>query len=341
MNTKINEKIAIVLPVYNTARYLPECLDSLLRQTFKRFTVFAVNDGSTDASGDILNSYAARDSRIVVINKVNGGVSSARNAALDALISDGSYSYVCFVDSDDVVSDFFLANFIETAIENDAEYCVCGYETYNKERCIQSRVVKQEKICIDAVSAIKHFCQIGEWAKSASNICMTTRFFRTSLIGSTRFNTELVATEDQDFVLRVLTKLRKGILMSDVLYYYRQRASSLSHSKTLSTVQSSFLLARNLLASERYTFPQEVRSGLELRVCDCWWQEARRVYLYGNKEERLAVKKFLLFIREHCNLNILPKKYKKRFFIFLFGDFTIYAYFKLLEKRKKRNFMYE
>ena len=78
-------KVAVVLPVYNTARYLRECLDSILAQSYKNFVVFAVDDGSTDTSGQILNEYTAKDQRIVTFHKKNGGVSSARNVALDAI----------------------------------------------------------------------------------------------------------------------------------------------------------------------------------------------------------------------------------------------------------------
>ena len=101
-----NFSVAVVIPVYNVAKYLPECLDSLLRQTHRNFTVFCVDDGSTDGSGEILDAYAAKDSRILVLHKSNGGVSSARNQALD-LIDRSDFDGVCFIDSDDYVTPHF------------------------------------------------------------------------------------------------------------------------------------------------------------------------------------------------------------------------------------------
>lgn len=338
MNNQI--KIAVVLPVYNTARYLPECLDSLLSQTFKNFQIYAINDGSTDDSSMILHKYALRDNRIIVIDKVNEGVSSARNTALDLIMQNDSYSYIGFVDSDDVVSDDYLSLLVDAAIEHEAEYCVCGYEAYNREKKCKYQSLAGKIISFNAIDAIKHFCQIDEWARYPSNICMTTRFFKTSLIGSIRFNTKLVATEDQDFILRVLTGLNRGVMVPEVLYFYRQRASSLSHSKVLSTVQSSYLLAKNLLLDHQNIFPKEVRSGLELRACDCWWQEARRAYTHGTTSERMIVREFYKFIRSQCNVNNLPTKYKKRFFIFSCGDFVSSFYFNLLDKKRRKN-MYE
>ena len=332
-------KVAVVLPVYNTSRYLPECLDSLANQTYKDFVVFAVNDGSTDQSGEILNQYAQKDKRFIVIHKANAGVSSARNVALDAISKNGKFDFIGFVDSDDIVVETFLETFVSVALEENADYCICGYSSFNIEKTLKSGVVQHGRISLDYISSIKHYCQIDEWGKLPSNLCMTTRFFKTSLIGTERFNQSLFATEDQDFILRVLRRLNKGVLIPDVLYLYRQRASSLSHSESANTVSSSFLLAKSLLNDNH--FPQEVRKGLELRICDCWWQEARRVYVNGHIQERKIVKNMLQYLRQHCNLKTLPSKYRKRFFIFACGDFVTSLYFKLLEKKKKRVSLFE
>ena len=112
-------KVAVVLPVYNTARYLRECLDSILAQSYKNFVVFAVDDGSTDTSGQILNEYTAKDQRIVTFHKKNGGVSSARNVALDAIENEGSFDYIAFVDSDDLVKEALQKPLFPSRIEQN------------------------------------------------------------------------------------------------------------------------------------------------------------------------------------------------------------------------------
>ena len=91
--------LSIVVPVYNVEQYLTKCLDSILAQTLTDFEVIAVDDGSPDSCGKILDEYAEKDNRIRVIHKKNGGVSSARNEALD--IARGEY--IGFVDSDDYI----------------------------------------------------------------------------------------------------------------------------------------------------------------------------------------------------------------------------------------------
>ena len=90
--------VAIIIPVYNVAEYLRECLDSMLAQTYENFTVFAVDDGSTDDSGSILDEYAKKDKRIVAIHQKNAGQGAARNNALDRIEALGTFDYVTFAD---------------------------------------------------------------------------------------------------------------------------------------------------------------------------------------------------------------------------------------------------
>lgn len=115
----INEKpaVSVIIPVYNTQQYVGRCLDSMLRQTFKQIEVICVNDGSTDDSLAILNSYAEKDSRIIVINKENGGVSQARNTGVEA----ASGKYITFVDSDDCILENTLAKAFHIAEENNLD----------------------------------------------------------------------------------------------------------------------------------------------------------------------------------------------------------------------------
>lgn len=89
--------VSVIVPVYNVEDYLEQCLESIISQTFGNIEIICVDDGSTDRSGEILEKFAEADSRIIVIHKKNGGLSSARNAALSRVKG----KYICFVDSDD------------------------------------------------------------------------------------------------------------------------------------------------------------------------------------------------------------------------------------------------
>ncbi len=100
--------VSVIIPVYNVQDYLARCVDSVLAQTHSDLEIILVDDGSTDASGEMCDRYAARDSRIKVIHKDNGGLSSARNAALDVMTGN----YVTFVDSDDFIHPDYVLTFM-------------------------------------------------------------------------------------------------------------------------------------------------------------------------------------------------------------------------------------
>lgn len=120
-------KISVIIPVYNTAAYLKECLDSVLTQSLKEIEIICVNDGSKDHSLEILNELAWKDKRIKIINKENEGVSKARNIAL----KEAKGEYVYFLDSDDLLEDEnVLKETFESAIKNNVDICGGGLKSF-------------------------------------------------------------------------------------------------------------------------------------------------------------------------------------------------------------------
>ena len=110
--------VSIIVPIYNVEKYLRQCLDSILRQTFRPLEIILVNDGSTDGSDTICQEYAEIDERIVYLKKENGGVSDARNVGLDAVTSD----YVLFIEVDqfiDIRLEEFLPDLTDEVIAGD------------------------------------------------------------------------------------------------------------------------------------------------------------------------------------------------------------------------------
>lgn len=127
-------KVSIVVPIYNMEDYLDRCLRSLLRQTLTAIEIIAVNDGSQDASLRLLQQYAEHDSRIVIINKANGGVSAARNDGVKAARGQ----YIGFVDPDDWVDDRMYEELYHAAIQDHIDIAMCTYirefESHAKEK---------------------------------------------------------------------------------------------------------------------------------------------------------------------------------------------------------------
>lgn len=121
-------KVSIIVPVYNVSKYLKRCLDSLVNQTLKEIQIILVNDGSTDNSLYICQQYANKDKRIILVNKKNGGLSSARNEGLKFVTS----KYVAFVDSDDYVDTNMYLTLYSKLKENNLDTIFCGYYKQDK-----------------------------------------------------------------------------------------------------------------------------------------------------------------------------------------------------------------
>ncbi len=126
---KSEPKISVIVPVYNVEKYLEKCLDSIVNQTLRDIEIICINDGSTDASGAILEKFNKNDERIVVVNKRNGGLTSARNAGLE--IAKGEF--IGFVDSDDWVDLDFYEKLYNAAIETESDIATGGIVRKNEK----------------------------------------------------------------------------------------------------------------------------------------------------------------------------------------------------------------
>ena len=118
----MSERISVIVPIYNVERYLEKCIDSILAQTYRKLEIILCDDGSTDGCGAICDRYAARDDRVRVIHKANGGLSDARNAGLE-IASGGWYA---FIDSDDFITPDTIERMYRTAVSTNSQIAVCN-----------------------------------------------------------------------------------------------------------------------------------------------------------------------------------------------------------------------
>ena len=125
-----NELISIIVPIYNVEKYLQQCLDSILNQTYQNFECLLINDGSPDHSADICREYAVKDSRFKYFEKENGGLSDARNYGI--IQSKGSY--LTFVDSDDWLDSHYIETLYELMIKHNADISVACYGAFDEEK---------------------------------------------------------------------------------------------------------------------------------------------------------------------------------------------------------------
>lgn len=124
-------QISVIVPVYNSEKYLSRCVDSVLAQTFSDLELILMDDGSSDASASICDAYADKDSRVHVIHQKNAGVCVARNNALDWVFANSSSQWLFFIDNDDWMHPETLERLHKAAMDSDVQISICGYELTN------------------------------------------------------------------------------------------------------------------------------------------------------------------------------------------------------------------
>jgi glycosyltransferase involved in cell wall biosynthesis len=128
----MGKTVSVIVPVYNAARYLERCLNSILKQDYKDLDIILVNDGSTDESFYILEEYRKRDPRIRLISQQNAGPSEARNRGIEVATGD----YLCFVDADDWLDDHFLERMVSVHEETGSDVTICNYKQFEEEKSV-------------------------------------------------------------------------------------------------------------------------------------------------------------------------------------------------------------
>lgn len=227
--------ISIIIPVYNNEKYIDTCLQSVCNQTFKNLEIIVINDGSTDSSLKVINRYSENDSRILVINQENQGVSSARNSGLDIAKGD----YILFLDGDDWIEN----NCCEASLHEAEEYGVeVVFWSYVREYDGQSKpVLLFDNIAInwDSQNIKKLYKKMigftGEDLKQPQKIdALITgwgKLYKRSLVGNNRFiDTKIIGTEDALFNIQVFSNVKTARYLPETMYHYRKtNLNSLTH----------------------------------------------------------------------------------------------------------------
>ncbi len=209
-----NILVSILVPVYNTSEYLRKCLDTLTNQTLKEIEIICVNDGSTDNSLEILEEYRAKDPRVIIVNKKNGGLPSARNAGID----NARGEYLGFVDSDDYVEPTMFELLYKAAKKRNSEVVVCGAEIFPESPAPSAwlREVLSPRDC--------HYPKFTTDVlfKEKSRPFLWRNLVKRELIEreNIRLKEDIVLGEDQAFQFKVYPKAKGITFISDKLYHY-------------------------------------------------------------------------------------------------------------------------
>ena len=293
----MNPRISIIVPVYNTAKYLHRCLDSILQQSFEDFEVLLVDDGSTDGSGKICDEYIAKDSRVRVFHKDNGGVSSARNVGLDNAVGE----WVTFIDSDDELNiggvrlDYEQLPNVDLILTAYYRKIGTTYElnVVEREENHDFKTFLSENLNCGIFSVV--------WGK----------FFKKEKIGNLRFDVAMKIGEDTLFTLMFLNVINECKVVNTVTYIYNQ-PQNLQKKYSLSVTDATSNLDKIHTAYKQLNIISidfEKRIFIDYKfLCqediyahvNEWYKDKRVLYMYNRIKSSMTLKyRFNYFLMSH------------------------------------------
>ena len=219
----MNEKISIIIPVYQVEAYLPKCLNSVIRQTYKNLEIILIDDGSKDRCGRICDEYAKRDSRIRVIHKENAGVVNARNDGIKYATGD----FISFIDSDDwIAGDAY--EILYQGLKKYGADCAVGGCVNVVERNGRCAVHKQRKaghkpsaVCESSSQAMRRVLLNGS--------AVWNRLFKREVFDTIRFPSDRI-NDDEVVALHAYAECEKIVFLDKDTYFYRIRKNSITTS---------------------------------------------------------------------------------------------------------------
>lgn len=312
-----NPLVSIIVPLYNNEKYVIECFNSLLNQSYKNIEIIAINDGSTDHTHMFLKNFADKDSRITYIKKENTGVSPTRNLGLRYAQGE----YITFVDGDDWVS----LNFIEAALQYiqkyNLDFVLGGTKKVYGNKYQLCNIEDDILIYENKMGAfIKKVLSNGKIPLSKLNMCFTSgpvcKLFRKSALSGIEFDSHLVIGEDTVFNLEVLNYVNRVGVVPDIWYYYRINECSATQSFNPAIVEYTEQLLKKLI--ELGFDSLEYKAFLVERTIQ---QFQGMLLLYPlHKDSRMGIFKQSQFIKQCLKKNIWKYLLDKNYLSVLPGN---------------------
>jgi hypothetical protein len=254
----------VLVPIYNVAPWLDECLASIVNQTERDLEIILIDDASTDGSGEIADAWAAQDERITIIHKpANLGLYDSRNVSVRLARGD----YIAFVDSDDYIKPDMFSKMLALLRQEDADIVVCGWTEITPEDVSDRPLYVETGTTGDAEFTLS-YC-IPEVGDPRYNGCLWTKLFRRSAILDDdglpiSFNDQRRCCEDAAWIVKVLARIKKAVFLNECLYVYR--AQRVQGTTTRALVDSGLALdsvqafteGRDLLVSRGFSAASNV-----------------------------------------------------------------------------------
>lgn len=223
----MNEKVSIIIPIYNVERYLERCLDSIISQTYSNIEIICVNDGSTDSSGLILSKYKSKDNRIIIISTENGGLSRARNIGIKLATGE----FFMFIDSDDYIEPNMVEKLVETIKTENSDIVKCtnflekqdGIIIKVEDNYIKNKLLTKEEIEKQIIANV-----IND--EILSYVCVLI-IRKEALFKTNLFNEKLRILEDKAFFIELILTIKNIYFLDVPLYHYMINEKSITKSK--------------------------------------------------------------------------------------------------------------
>ncbi len=224
-----NPLISIIVPVFNISKYLERCVNSIINQSYKNIEIILVDDGSTDGSGQICDDFKEKDHCVRVIHKINGGLSSARNAGLDIIKGE----CVGFVDGDDFIDIYMYETLVKAILDNDADIVQTGFRHTN-----ENGNIKDERKFKEATYDNLDDMFYNGFETKNIHVGVWTKLYRSAIFRNIRFF-EGYVFEDYAIMPSIFSECKKFVVIGGAFYNYCSNPQSISKSNmSFNTVQS-------------------------------------------------------------------------------------------------------
>lgn len=249
--------ISVIIPCYNVEEYLPRCVESVLNQTYRNLEILLVDDGSPDRCGEICDGYAAVDSRVKVIHKENGGLSDARNVALDVMKGE----YVTFVDSDDYVAEDYVEYLYNLIEENGVKLSVSGYQEFQEGASVEIRPCPVSAKSMSRVEGLT-----GMFYQQMFDTTAWGKMYHRSLFSAGIRYPQGWLYEDLPTTYRLMMPCDSMAFGTYRSYFYRIRSTSIEGSPFRPLKYESCMRIIRQLEADRVRMPERVRRALDCRI---------------------------------------------------------------------------
>lgn len=249
--------ISIIVPCYKVEEYLPKCIESIINQTYKNLEIFLVDDGSPDNSGEICDEFAAKDSRIKVIHKENGGQSEARNVAID----EATGEYILFIDSDDYVSTNHVEHLYSLITNAKADMAIELGQAFHERTTPKFDTLKDKK----EITFNNHEALVNLFYQKDFDTCPWAKLYRYNLFDGIRYPKGLIY-EDLAITYKLIQRCKKIVFSDYKSYYYLLRDNSTEGAPFKQLKYESCLKIIHQLEYDRINMPQDVQKALDCRI---------------------------------------------------------------------------